>query len=103
MMWSRGSTEDPELAKETGADTASSDEQWEEFPDEGDGSEDGDLSADGDTEAAGSTDGSTTENGEDEITDVSQLNTDFLAEDAKQNLSRPRPSVKVSTAVMLSP
>ena len=94
----QSSTEDPELAKETGADTASSDEQWEEFPDEGDGSDDGseggDLSADGDTEAAGSTDGSTTENGEDEITDVSQLNTD---------LSRPRPSVKVSTAVMLSP
>lgn len=86
----QSSTEDPELAKETGADTASSDEQWEEFPDEGDGSEDGDLSADGDTEAAGSTDGSTTENGEDEITDVSQLNTDFLAEDAKAKFEQAK-------------
>ena len=86
----QSSTEDPELAQETGADTASSDEQWEEFPDEGDGSEDGDLSADGDTEAAGSTDGSTTENGEDEITDVSQLNTDFLAEDAKAKFEQAK-------------
>ena len=90
----QSSTENPELAKETGADTASSDEQWEEFPDEGDGSddgsEDGDLSADGDTEAAGSTDGSTTENGEDEITDVSQLNTDFLAEDAKAKFEQAK-------------
>ena len=90
----QSSTEDPELAKETGADTASSDEQWEEFPDEGDGSDDGseggDLSADGDTEAAGSTDGSTTENGEDEITDVSQLNTDFLAEDAKAKFEQAK-------------
>ena len=90
----QSSTEDPELAQETGADTASSDEQWEEFPDEGDGSadgsEDGDLSADGDIEAAGSTDGSTTENGEDEITDVSQLNTDFLAEDAKAKFEQAK-------------
>ena len=86
----QSSTEDPELAQETGADTASSDEQWEEFPDEGDGSEDGDLSADGDTEAAGSTAGSTTENGEDEITDVSQLNTDFLAEDAKAKFEQAK-------------
>ena len=90
----QSSTEDPELAQETGADTASSDEQWEEVPDEGDGSddgsEDGDLSADGDTEAAGSTDGSTTENGEDEITDVSQLNTDFLAEDAKAKFEQAK-------------
>lgn len=89
----QSSTEDPELAQETGADTASSDDQWEEFPADGedttDGSESGDVSADGDTYEAGS-DGSAVETGTDEITDVSQLNTDFLADDAKAKFEQAK-------------
>ena len=90
------STEDPGLAEETGADS-SDDEQWEEFPTE-DGTENtDDASADDTTEDSGeeNTDGDISEVGDgsdatDEITDVSQLATDFLSDDAKAKFDQAK-------------
>ncbi len=90
------STEDPGLAEETGADS-SDEEQWEEFPTE-DGTEDTEDASTGDTTEDGSeenTDGDISEVGggsdtTDEITDVSQLATDFLSEDAKAKFDQAK-------------
>ncbi len=90
------STEDPGLAEETGADS-SDDEQWEEFPTE-DGTEDTEDASTDDTTEDGSeenTDGDISEVGggsdtTDEITDVSQLATDFLSEDAKAKFDQAK-------------
>lgn len=90
------STEDPGLAEETGADS-SDDEQWEEFPTE-DGTEDTEDASTDDTAEDGSeenTDGDISEVGggsdtTDEITDVSQLATDFLSEDAKAKFDQAK-------------
>ena len=86
------STEDPGLAEETGADSSDG-ESWEEFPasDGTDESVDGssDESTDGDISEVGGTD---TYDGSDstEITDVSQLVTDFLSDDAKANFEKAK-------------
>ena len=90
------STEDPGLAEETGADS-SDEEQWEEFPTE-DGTEDTEDASTDDTAEDGSeenTDGDISEVGggsdtTDEITDVSQLATDFLSEDAKAKFDQAK-------------
>ena len=90
------STEDPGLAEETGADS-SDDEQWEEFPTE-DGTEDTEDASTDDTAEDGSeenTDGDISEVGggsdtTDEISDVSQLATDFLSEDAKAKFDQAK-------------
>lgn len=90
------STEDPGLAEETGADS-SDEEQWEEFPTE-DGTEDTEDASTDDTTGDGSeenTDGDISEVGggsdtTDEITDVSQLATDFLSEDAKAKFDQAK-------------
>ena len=90
------STEDPGLAEETGADS-SDEEQWEEFPTE-DGTEDTEDASTDDTAEDGSeenTDGDISEVGggsdtSDEITDVSQLATDFLSEDAKAKFDQAK-------------
>lgn len=90
------STEDPGLAEETGADS-SDEEQWEEFPTE-DGTEDTEDASTDDTTEDGSeenTDGDISEVGggsdtTDEITDVSQLATDFLSEDAKAKFDQAK-------------
>ena len=90
------STEDPGLAEETGADS-SDDEQWEEFPTEDETEDTEDASTD-DTAEDGSeenTDGDISEVGggsdtTDEITDVSQLATDFLSEDAKAKFDQAK-------------
>lgn len=86
------STEDPGLAEETGADSSDG-ESWEEFPasDGTDGSVDGSTgeSTDGDISEVGGTD---TYDGSDstEITDVSQLVTDFLSDDAKAKFEKAK-------------
>lgn len=90
------STEDPGLAEETGADS-SDEEQWEEFPTE-DGTEDTEDASTDDTTGDGSeenTDGDISEVGggsdtTDEITDVSQLATDFLSDDAKAKFDQAK-------------
>ncbi|MGO4946209.1 DUF1002 domain-containing protein [Blautia sp. Sow4_E7] len=90
------STEDPGLAEETGADS-SAEEQWEEFPTE-DGTENTDDASADDTAEDGSeenTDGDISEVGDgsdttDEITDVSQLATDFLSDDAKAKFDQAK-------------
>ena len=94
------STQDPGLAEETGAAEDGSDEGWTEFPtedtsgDEISGSEDGSYIDDGsNTEETGSTDMNTDGSDasvSDEITDVSQLNTDFLGDDAKAKFEQAK-------------
>ena len=82
------STEDPGLAEESGSSDSSDDEDWEEYP-AGDDSTD---SSDADTEDAadGTTESGTDESGSDEITDISQLNADFLDEDAQAKFEKAK-------------
>ena len=84
------STEDPGLAEETGA----ADESGEEFPASDDSSEntDGstDESADGDISEVGGTDTGDGSDSSEEITDISQLNTDFLGDDAKAKFEKAK-------------
>ena len=84
------STEDPGLAEETGA----AEESWEEFPASDDSSEntDGstDESADGDISEVGGTDTGDGSDSSAEITDISQLNTDFLGDDAKAKFEKAK-------------
>ena len=86
------STEDPGLAEETGDE--SGEESWEEFPASDDSSEntDGstDESADGDISEVGGTDTGDGSDSSEEITDISQLNTDFLGDDAKAKFEKAK-------------
>lgn len=88
------STEDPGLAEETGAADESGEESWEEFPASDDSSEntDGstDESADGDISEVGGTDNGDGSDSSAEITDISQLNTDFLGDDAKAKFEKAK-------------
>ena len=88
------STEDPGLAEETGAADESGEESWEEFPASDDSSEntDGstDESADGDISEVGGTDTGDGSDSSAEITDISQLNTDFLGDDAKAKVEKAK-------------
>lgn len=92
------STEDPGLAEETGAADESGEESWEEFPasddssENTDGSTDGstDESADGDISEVGGTDTGDGSDSSAEITDISQLNTDFLGDDAKAKFEKAK-------------
>lgn len=92
------STEDPGLAEETGAadesGEESGEESWEEFPASDDSSEntDGstDESADGDISEVGGTDTGDGSDSSEEITDISQLNTDFLGDDAKAKFEKAK-------------
>ena len=88
------STEDPGLAEETGAADESGEESWEEFPASDDSSEntDGstDESADGDISEVGGTDTGDGSDSSAEITDISQLNTDFLGDDAKAKFEKAK-------------
>lgn len=88
------STQDPGLAEETGAAEEGSDEDWTEFPTEdGSGDEISESDDGSNTEETGSTDintdGSDT-SVSDEITDISQLNTDFLGDDAKAKFEQAK-------------
>ena len=88
------STQDPGLAEETGAAEDGSDEGWTEFPTEdGSGDEISESDDGSNTEETGSTDintdGSDT-SVSDEITDISQLNTDFLGDDAKAKFEQAK-------------
>ena len=86
------STEDPGLAEETGA--ADESESWEEFPASDDSGEntDGstDESADGDISEVGGTDTGDGSDSSEEITDISQLSTDFLGDDAKAKFEKAK-------------
>ena len=88
------STEDPGLAEETGAADESGEESWEEFPASDDSSEntDGstDESADGDISEVGGTDTGDGSDSSAEITGISQLNTDFLGDDAKAKFEKAK-------------
>ena len=88
------STEDPGLAEETGAADESGEESWEEFPASDDSGEntDGstDESADGDISEVGGTDTGDGSDSSEEITDISQLNTDFLGDDAKAKFEKAK-------------
>lgn len=88
------STEDPGLAEETGAADESGEESWEEFPASDDSGEntDGstDESADGDISEVGGTDNGDGSDSSEEITDISQLNTDFLGDDAKAKFEKAK-------------
>lgn len=88
------STEDPGLAEETGAADESGEESWEEFPASDDSSEntDGstDESADGDISEVGGTDTGDGSDSSAEITDISQLNTDFLGDEAKAKFEKAK-------------
>ena len=87
-------TEDPGLAEETGAADESGEESWEEFPASDDSGEntDGstDESADGDISEVGGTDTGDGSDSSEEITDISQLNTDFLGDDAKAKFEKAK-------------
>ena len=89
-----GSTEDPGLAEETGSSDSSDDEDWEEYPASDDSSDSSDADVNTDDTADGTTnDGTengTDETGSDEITDISQLNTDFLDDDAKAKFEKAK-------------
>ena len=87
-----GSTEDPGLAEETGASDSSDSEDWEEYPASDDSSDSSDADVNTDDTADGTandgTENGTDETGSDEITDISQLNTDFLDDDAKAKFEK---------------
>ena len=72
----------------------SGEESWEEFPASDDSSEntDGstDESADGDISEVGGTDNGDGSDSSAEITDISQLNTDFLGDDAKAKFEKAK-------------
>ena len=89
-----GSTEDPGLAEETGASDSSDDEDWEEYPASDDSSDSSDADVNTDDTADGTandgTENGTDETGSDEITDISQLNTDFLDDDAKAKFEKAK-------------
>ena len=86
------STEDPGLAEETGASDSSDSEDWEEYPTSDDSSDSSDADVNTDDTADGTandgTENGTDETGSDEITDISQLNTDFLDDDAKAKFEK---------------
>ena len=88
------STEDPGLAEETGAADESGEESWEEFPASDDSGENTDGStdepADGDISEVGGTDTGDGSDSSEEITDISQLNTDFLGDDAKAKFEKAK-------------
>ena len=87
-----GSTEDPGLAEETGTSDSSDSEDWEEYPASDDSSDSSDADVNTDDTADGTandgTENGTDETGSDEITDISQLNTDFLDDDAKAKFEK---------------
>lgn len=89
-----GSTEDPGLAEETGSSDSSDDEDWEEYPASDDSSDSSDADVNTDDTADGTandgTENGTDETGSDEITDISQLNTDFLDDDAKAKFEKAK-------------
>ena len=85
-----GSTEDPGLAEETGASDSSDDEDWEEYPASDDSSDSSDADVNTDDTANDGTENGTDETGSDEITDISQLNTDFLDDDAKAKFEKAK-------------
>ena len=86
------STEDPGLAEETGASDSSDSEDWEEYPTSDDSSDSSDADVNTDDTADGTandgTENGTDETGSNEITDISQLNTDFLDDDAKAKFEK---------------
>ncbi len=86
------STEDPGLAEETGASDSSDGEDWEEYPASDDSADSSDADVNTDDAADGTanddTENGTDETGSDEITDISQLNTDFLDDDAKAKFEK---------------
>ncbi len=88
------STEDPGLAEETGTSDSSDSEDWEEYPTGDDSSDSSDADVNTDDTADGTandgTENGTDETGSDEITDISQLNTDFLDEDAKAKFEKAK-------------
>ena len=88
------STEDPGLAEETGTSDSSDSEDWEEYPASDDSSDSSDADVNTDDTADGTandgTENGTDETGSDEITDISQLNTDFLDEDAKAKFEKAK-------------
>ncbi len=88
------STEDPGLAEETGASDSSDSEDWEEYPASDDSSDSSDADVNTDDTADGTandgTENGTDESGSDEITDISQLNADFLDEDAKAKFEKAK-------------
>ena len=77
-----------------GAADESGEESWEEFPASDDSGEntDGstDESADGDISEVGGTDTGDGSDSSEEITDISQLNTDFLGDDAKAKFEKAK-------------
>ena len=81
------STEDPGLAEETGASDSSDSEDWEEYPTSDDSSDSSDANTE---DAAADTSDGTDESGSDEITDISQLNADFLDEDAQAKFEKAK-------------
>ena len=89
-----GSTEDPGLAEETGTSDSSDSEDWEEYPASDDSSDSSDADVNTDDTADGTandgTENGTDETGSDEITDISQLNTDFLDDDAKAKFEKAK-------------
>ena len=88
------STENPGLAEETGSSDSSDDEDWEEYPASDDSSDSSDADVNTDDTADGTandgTENGTDETGSDEITDISQLNTDFLDEDAQAKFEKAK-------------
>lgn len=88
------STENPGLAEETGSSDSSDDEDWEEYPASDDSSDSSDADVNTDDTADGTandgTENGTDETGSDEITDISQLNTDFLDDDAKAKFEKAK-------------
>ena len=81
------STEDPGLAEETGVSDSSDSEDWEEYPTSDDSSDSSDANTE---DAAADTSDGTDESGSDEITDISQLNADFLDEDAQAKFEKAK-------------